>query len=63
VLGAVNFWPLAIYFPVEMYFVQRKIGAWSRKWVVFQTFSGFCLIVSIVALIGSVVGLVKAKLG
>ncbi|GFZ07580.1 amino acid permease 3 [Actinidia rufa] len=30
VLGALNFWPLAIYFPVEMYIVQRKIRAWSR---------------------------------
>ncbi|KAI8009581.1 putative amino acid permease 7 [Camellia lanceoleosa] len=28
VLGAINFWPLSIYFPVEMYFVQAfNIGA------------------------------------
>ncbi|XP_058114663.1 probable amino acid permease 7 [Magnolia sinica] len=38
VLGALNFWPLAIYFPVEMYSVQRKIGPWTRKCVVLQTF-------------------------
>ncbi|KAA8527116.1 hypothetical protein F0562_008655 [Nyssa sinensis] len=62
VLGAVNFWPLAIYFPVEMYFVQRKIGAWTRKWVVLQTFSVVCLLVSLLALIGSVEGLISAKL-
>lgn len=62
VLGALNFWPLAIYFPVEMYFVQRKIGAWTRKWIVLQTFSVVCLLISIVALIGSVEGLIKAKL-
>uniref|UniRef100_A0A5B7AZ72 Putative amino acid permease 7 isoform X1 n=1 Tax=Davidia involucrata TaxID=16924 RepID=A0A5B7AZ72_DAVIN len=62
VLGALNFWPLTIYFPVEMYFVQRKIGAWTRKWIVFQTFSIVCLLVSIVALIGSIEGLVSAKL-
>ncbi|XP_057508100.1 probable amino acid permease 7 [Actinidia eriantha] len=61
VLGALNFWPLAIYFPVEMYFVQRKIGAWTKKWMVLQTFSLFCLMVSIVALIGSVEGLIEAK--
>ncbi|KAL6179199.1 hypothetical protein ACLB2K_050715 [Fragaria x ananassa] len=33
VLGALNFWPLAIYFPVEMYFVQKKIGTWTKKWI------------------------------
>ncbi|KAL7217682.1 hypothetical protein ACSBR2_011009 [Camellia fascicularis] len=62
VLGALNFWPLAIYFPVEMYFVQKKIGAWTTKWIVLQTFSIVCLIISILALIGSVEGLIRAKL-
>ncbi|GER45939.1 amino acid transporter [Striga asiatica] len=36
VLGALNFWPVAIYFPVEMYFVQSKTQAWTRKWVALQ---------------------------
>ncbi|KAL5719530.1 putative amino acid permease 7 [Ranunculus cassubicifolius] len=62
VLGALNFWPLAIYFPVEMYFVQRKIAPWTRKWIMFQIFSIICLMVSLLALIGSVHGLVTAKL-
>ncbi|KAA8527115.1 hypothetical protein F0562_008656 [Nyssa sinensis] len=62
VLGALGFWPLAVYFPVEMYFVQRKIGAWTRKWVVLQTFSIICLLVSLLALIGSIEGLISAKL-
>lgn len=62
VLGALNFWPLAIYFPVEMYFVQRKIAAWSRKWIVLRTFSYVCLMVSLFALIGSLEGLFSAKL-
>ena len=61
VLGAVTFWPLAIYFPVEMYVVQAKIGAWTRKWVFLETFSMICLCVSIVGLIGSVEGLITAK--
>lgn len=63
VLGALNFWPLAIYFPVEMYFVQKKIGAWTRKWVVLRTFSFICLLVTIIGLIGSIEGLISAKLG
>ncbi|GFS45213.1 amino acid permease 7 [Actinidia rufa] len=62
VLGALNYWPLAIYFPVEMYFVQRNIGAWTRKWIVIQTYSIVCLLVSIVALFGSLEGLIIAKL-
>lgn len=62
VLGALNYWPLAIYFPMEMYFVQKKIGAWTTKWILFQTFSMVCLLVSILALIGSMEGLVVAKL-
>ncbi|GMP64887.1 hypothetical protein CsSME_00025938 [Camellia sinensis var. sinensis] len=61
VLGAFNFWPLAIYFPVEMYFVQRKIRAWTTQWVVLQTISYACLIVSILAFVGSVEGLIAAK--
>lgn len=63
VLGALNFWPLAIYFPVEMYFVQRKIGAWTREWIALRTFSFICLLVTIIGLIGSIEGLISAKLG
>ncbi|CAA0814043.1 Probable amino acid permease 7 [Striga hermonthica] len=63
VLGALNFWPVAIYFPVEMYFVQSKTRAWTRKWVGLQVFSMFCLLLSIVGLIGSIEGIMRAKLG
>ncbi|POO02888.1 Amino acid transporter, transmembrane domain containing protein [Trema orientale] len=61
VLGALNFWPLAIYFPVEMYFVQKKIGPWTRKWIVLRTFSFICFLVTVVGLIGSLEGLISAK--
>ncbi|KAI3852140.1 hypothetical protein MKW92_040857 [Papaver armeniacum] len=62
VLGSLTFWPLTIYFPVQMYFVQLKIEAWTRKWVILQTFSVVCLIISTIALIGSLEGIVSAKL-
>lgn len=62
VIGAMNFWPLAIYFPVEMYFVQRKIGGWTGQWLVLQIFSFVCLVVTIFAFVGSVEGLITAKL-
>lgn len=62
VLGALNLWPLAIYFPVEMYIVQKKVVVWSRKWVALKIFSGVIMVISIVALVGSVAGLVLAKM-
>ncbi|MCL7044816.1 hypothetical protein MKW94_010143 [Papaver nudicaule] len=62
VLGSLTFWPLTIYFPVQMYFVQLKVEPWTRKWVILQTFSVVCLIVSTIALIGSLEGIVSAKL-
>ncbi|EPS71068.1 hypothetical protein M569_03688 [Genlisea aurea] len=62
VLGALNFWPLAIYFPVEMYLSQNKIRAWTGIWVSLQAFRIFCLLCTIVALIGSVQGLLSRKL-
>ncbi|KAF0890494.1 hypothetical protein E2562_002851 [Oryza meyeriana var. granulata] len=62
-LGALNFWPLAIYFPVEMYFIQRQVPRWSPTWVVLQAFSVVCLLVSAFALVGSIQGLISQKLG
>ncbi|XP_024959142.1 probable amino acid permease 7 [Cynara cardunculus var. scolymus] len=62
VLGALNLWPLAIYFPVEMYIVQKKMETWSRKWVILEIFSGVLMVVSVVALVGSVAGLIEAKM-
>ncbi|KAG9448802.1 hypothetical protein H6P81_008767 [Aristolochia fimbriata] len=62
VFGALNFWPLTIYFPVEMYFVQRNIAPWTRKWIGLQIFSMACLLATAVALAGSLEGIVRAKL-
>ncbi|XP_021905975.1 probable amino acid permease 7 [Carica papaya] len=62
VLGALNFWPLAIYFPVEMYLVQNNIAPWTKKWIILRTFSCIGLIITLLCLIGSVQGLISAKL-
>ncbi|OWM85939.1 hypothetical protein CDL15_Pgr012189 [Punica granatum] len=61
VLGALNFWPLSIYFPVEMYFAQRKVRAWSREWILLWAFSCFCLLVSAMGFIGSLTELIIEK--
>lgn len=57
-LGAVGFWPLTVYFPVEMYITQKKIPKWSYKWICMQTLSVICFLVSVVAIVGSVASIV-----
>uniref|UniRef100_A0A0D6QUF5 Amino acid transporter transmembrane domain-containing protein n=1 Tax=Araucaria cunninghamii TaxID=56994 RepID=A0A0D6QUF5_ARACU len=59
-LGAVNFWPLAVYFPLGMHIIQNKIQHWTFKWVRLQIFSFICLLVSIAAALGAIEGLVKS---
>ncbi|CAF1930014.1 hypothetical protein Bca4012_072762 [Brassica carinata] len=57
-LGAIGFWPLTVYFPVEMYIVQKNVRRWSTRWVCLQVLSLACLVVSVAAAAGSVVGIV-----
>ncbi|XP_077224899.1 amino acid permease 3-like [Tasmannia lanceolata] len=57
-LGALGFWPLTVYFPVEMYIVQKKIPKWSTRWVCLQILSFACLVISVVAAVGSIAGVV-----
>lgn len=59
-LGALAFWPLTVYFPVTMYIAQNKIPRWSSRWVAMQILSGVCLVVSVAAASGSIVGVVDA---
>ncbi|GAV65745.1 Aa_trans domain-containing protein, partial [Cephalotus follicularis] len=56
ILGALGFWPLTVYFPVEMYITQKKIPKWSTRWICLQTQSMACLLVSLVAAAGSIAG-------
>ncbi|XP_010421188.1 PREDICTED: probable amino acid permease 7 isoform X1 [Camelina sativa] len=63
VLGAFGFWPLAVYYPVEMCILQKKIRSWTRPWLLLRGFSFVCLIVCLLSLVGSIYGLVGAKLG
>ncbi|XP_062099242.1 amino acid permease 6-like [Humulus lupulus] len=56
-LGAASFWPLTVYFPIEMHIAQSKIPQYSFRWNMLKILSGACLIVSIVAAAGSIQGL------
>ncbi|KAJ6920093.1 amino acid permease 3-like [Populus alba x Populus x berolinensis] len=57
-LGALGFWPLTVYFPVEMYIAQRRIPRWSTRWIGLQVLSIACLIITIAAAAGSIAGVV-----
>ncbi|OIV96752.1 hypothetical protein TanjilG_11748 [Lupinus angustifolius] len=57
-LGALAFWPLTVYFPVEMYITQKKIPKWSTKWICLHMLNIACLIISVAAAAGSIAGVV-----
>ncbi|KAI3448197.1 hypothetical protein Pfo_004862 [Paulownia fortunei] len=59
-LGAASFWPLTVYFPIEMYIARSKIPKFSFTWIWMQILSGICLIISLLAAAGSIQGLVKS---
>lgn len=53
-LGALGFWPLTVYFPVNMHIAQRNIKKGNPKWILLQGLSLFCLMISIATSIGSI---------
>ena len=59
-IGATAFWPLTVYFPVEMHISQRKVKKFSMKWNALKLLVLVCLIVSLLAAIGSIVGLINS---
>ncbi|XP_068311629.1 amino acid permease 3-like [Pyrus communis] len=59
-LGALGFWPLTVYFPVEMYIAQKKIPMWSTRWMCLQTLSLCVLIIALSAAAGSVTGVIDS---
>lgn len=58
-LGAASFWPLTVYFPIEMYIAQAKLPRFSFTWTWLKILSWACLLVSIVAAAGSIQGLAQ----
>ncbi|XP_026416138.1 amino acid permease 3-like [Papaver somniferum] len=58
IIDAFSFWPLTVYFPVEMYISQKKIPKWRPKWLFLQQLSAICLVIPIAATAGAVAGVV-----
>ncbi|KAM5564323.1 amino acid permease 3-like [Rosa sericea] len=59
-LGALGYWPMTIYFPVEMYIAQKKIPKWSTRWLCLQTLSLSVLIIALLAAVGSIAGVIES---
>ncbi|KFK43301.1 hypothetical protein AALP_AA1G106500 [Arabis alpina] len=58
-LGALSFCPLTVYFPVAMHIAQKKVKVFSPRWLALNLLVFVCLIVSSLAAVGSVVGLIQ----
>lgn len=59
ILGAIGFWPLTVYYPIEMYIRQTNVKWWGRKFYLLHTLSFITLLVSIAGLIGGVAGIIQ----
>ncbi|XP_010490519.1 PREDICTED: amino acid permease 8-like [Camelina sativa] len=59
-LGALSFWPLTVYFPVSMHIAQTKVKKYSPRWLALNLLVVVCLIVSCLAAVGSIIGLIRS---
>ena len=59
-LGAIGFWPLVVYFPIEMIIVKQKIKKRTVQWFGLQSLNLVCLIVSLAAACAAIHGLGQA---
>lgn len=59
-LGAIGFWPLTIYFPVEMYIARKKIKKGTIRWVGLKTLSLVFMLLSLAIACAAIHGLNQA---
>ncbi|KAL6296343.1 hypothetical protein ACE6H2_004485 [Prunus campanulata] len=58
-LGAIGYWPLIVYIPLEMHIVQKKIGKLTIRWFGLHFLSFLCFLISLAAASGAIHGLYK----
>ncbi|KAH6835797.1 amino acid permease 8 [Perilla frutescens var. hirtella] len=59
-LGAIGYWPMTVFFPIEIYITKNKIRRWTSRWLGLQLINTVCLLVAVVAACGSIQGFTKA---
>jgi amino acid permease len=60
ILGSIAFWPLTVFFPVEMYIRQKQLPRFSTKWAALQSLSFVCFLVTAAACAASVQGVIDS---
>ncbi|KDP34177.1 hypothetical protein JCGZ_07748 [Jatropha curcas] len=56
-LGAVSYWPMTVYFPVEMCIAQKKIRPQSLRWLGLELLNLVCFLITIVVACSAIQGL------
>ncbi|KAL8522133.1 hypothetical protein ACS0TY_012324 [Phlomoides rotata] len=59
-IGAISYWPLTVYFPIEMYIAKNEIKKGTWKWIGLQLINSLCLLVALAAACGAIQGLSTA---
>ncbi|KAI5394154.1 amino acid permease 6 [Lathyrus oleraceus] len=59
-IGSLSFYPLTVYFPIEMYIKKTKMQRFSFTWTWLKILSWACLIISIISAAGSIQGLAQS---
>ncbi|XP_039058600.1 amino acid permease 6-like [Hibiscus syriacus] len=58
-LGAASFWPLTVYFPIQMHISRENIRLFCWKWIWLNVLVVACLIISVLAAAGSIAVIAK----
>ncbi|XP_073134536.1 amino acid permease 8-like [Henckelia pumila] len=59
-LGAIGYWPLVVYFPIQMHIVKSKMRTRTWSWLGLQLINSICLVVAVAAACGSIQGMNKS---
>ena len=59
-LGAISYWPLTVYFPLEMHISRNKIKRGTTKWCCLQLLNLVCFLVGLAMAVSSIRGMRKA---
>ena len=62
-IGAMGFWPLTVFLPIELHIRQTEVPRWQSKWMCLQALSIVCAIVSLAAGVGAVAQITVACKG